>query len=150
MRTPARSLLLRLLLLTVAVAAAAAPARAGAPAAAVAPPPKNVVLVLTDDQTMEAVQRMPYVSSQSWVSFTRARVENGLCCPSRATLLQGRYDVHTGVTNNAQAGLFDPTEALPVWLQRAGYQTGIFGKYLNSYDGVGVPPGWNDSLSATR
>ena len=37
-------------------------------------------------------------------------------------------------------------ETLPVWLQRAGYYTGLVGKYLNGYEtsAVGVPPGYSE------
>jgi arylsulfatase A-like enzyme len=51
------------------------------------------------------------------------------------------------VGTNAQGKLLDERETLPVWLQRAGYRTGLFGKYLNQYPfgrGNYVPPGWND------
>jgi arylsulfatase A-like enzyme len=108
----------------------------------------NIVFILTDDQTMESVAKMPYVSSRTdWISFEQASVNNALCCPSRATILTGQYDTHTGVGNNAQGTALDERETLAVWLQRAGYQTGLFGKYLNAYPfgrGLYVPPGWND------
>jgi arylsulfatase A-like enzyme len=108
----------------------------------------NVVLVLTDDETMDAVARMPYVSSRTnWISFDRAYIDNSLCCPSRATILRGQYDTHTRVENNAQGKLLDERETLAVWLRRAGYRTGLFGKYLNRYPfgkGLSVPPGWTD------
>jgi arylsulfatase A-like enzyme len=108
----------------------------------------NIVYILTDDQTMESVAKMPYVSSRTdWISFDHAYINNGLCCPSRATILTGRYDTHTGVGNNAQGSRLNEAQTLPVWLSRAGYQSGLFGKYLNQYPffrGNYVPPGWND------
>jgi arylsulfatase A-like enzyme len=50
---------------------------------------------------------------------------------------------------------FDDSSSLATWLQKAGYRTGLVGKYLNNYgnnkdpttpvDDVGyIPPGWND------
>jgi arylsulfatase A-like enzyme len=69
-----------------------------------------------------------------------------LCCPSRATILTGRYDTQTGVRNNFEGQLLDDTNTLPVWLQRGGYTTGLVGKYLNNYPWGGpsfVPPGWD-------
>jgi arylsulfatase A-like enzyme len=112
----------------------------------------NIVLVLTDDQTMGSVARMPYVSSRTdWISFDRAYISNGLCCPSRATILKGQYDTRTLVGTNAQGMLLDERETLPVWLRRAGYQTGLFGKYLNQYPfgrGLYVPPGWSQWQAA--
>ena len=118
-------------------------ASTSAPAAA-ATTPLNVVLVLTDDQTLGSLAKMPYLSSQQWIDFPNAVIENGLCCPSRATVLTGQYDTHTGVTHNAQVGDFDPRETLATALQRRGYRTGLIGKYLNMYDGSTVPPGWDD------
>ncbi len=39
---------------------------------------------------------------------------------------------------------------LAVWLQNAGYYTGVIGKYLNQYSASdGVPPGWSDWEVAT-
>ena len=41
----------------------------------------------------------------------------------------------------------DGSETLPVWLRRAGYATGVVGKYLNGYgsrDRSEVPPGWTE------
>lgn len=112
----------------------------------------SVVVVLTDDQTIDAAAQMPYLNSRTdWVTFTRAFVNNSLCCPSRATILSGQYDTKTGVMNNsaAQVGQFHDATALPVALTRAGYRTGLFGKYLNGYPwvfkkgGTYIPPGWN-------
>ena len=76
------------------------------------------MLVLTDDQTIEAVDRMPYVSSRTdWHRFTNAIVNNSLCCPSRATTLTGQYDTRTGVVHNLATGAFRDAQTLPVWLQ---------------------------------
>lgn len=127
---------------------APAPAQVPTPAASAVLERPNVVLVLTDDQTAESVAKMPYVSSRKdWISFDSAYAENALCCPTRATVLQGRYDTRTGVLTNKEAKLFEEAETLPVWLQRAGYRTGLFGKYFNNYPfgrGQYVPPGWDD------
>jgi arylsulfatase A-like enzyme len=74
-----------------------------------------------------------------------------LCCPSRATLLSGRYaHNHSVRSNNADIGgfaHFDQRRALNVWLHRAGYRTGFIGKYMNGYGSTGaryVPPGWDE------
>ncbi|MGB9376937.1 MAG: sulfatase-like hydrolase/transferase [Mycobacteriales bacterium] len=108
----------------------------------------NIVLYMTDDQTMEAVAKMPYVSSRTdWFSFDRAQVENGLCCPSRAATLTGQFDTHNRVGNNDAGHFLNEKETLPVWLQRAGYKSGLFGKYLNVYPfgrGLYTPAGWSE------
>ena len=109
----------------------------------------NIVLIVTDDQTLESVQYMPYVQGQidegNLINFTRAEGNNPLCCPGRATILTGQVDTRTGVQNNAQAGNMRPAETVGPALQNVGYRTGIFGKLLNGYNGAsGVWPGWDD------
>ncbi len=142
-----------LLALSVAAAVAAAttspagtgPATASAEAATTATP--NIVLILTDDQTYESVARMPYVSSRRWITFPHAYAENALCCPSRASILSGQYDYHNNVVNNSTAQRLDETNTVATWLDRAGYRTGLFGKYFNAYPfggGLYTPPGWDE------
>jgi arylsulfatase A-like enzyme len=81
------------------------------------------------------------------VRYSRAMVPTSVCCPSRASLLTGEYAHTTKVWSNDQgwsrfvrAGMEQRTVA--VWLRRAGYRTGLVGKYLNAYLGTGPPPGW--------
>jgi N-acetylglucosamine-6-sulfatase len=121
------------------------------PAAAASP---NVVVIETDDQTVADLAAMPETRAligDAGVTFTRSFVSLSECCPSRATFLTGQYAHNHGVLSNAPPfGGFARLrggETLPVWLQRAGYDTGLVGKYLNGY-GTGdrylVPPGWTD------
>ncbi|HET9769002.1 MAG TPA: sulfatase [Thermoanaerobaculia bacterium] len=117
----------------------------------------NLVLVLTDDQTLESLRVMPQTQQligDAGTTFTNAFVSFPLCCPSRATLLTGQYAHNHGVRGNnppgGGAGALDARETLPVWLQRAGYYTAHVGKYLNGYGGVvppTVPPGWSRWLA---
>lgn len=122
----------------------------------------NVVVVLSDDQRTETVARMPNVQSllaAKGTSFGRAQVPTPLCCPSRASLLTGRYAHDTGVWSNGrpdggwwvvhESGLEDRTVA--VALHKAGYRTGLVGKYFNSFakwsDADYTPPGWDTFLA---
>jgi arylsulfatase A-like enzyme len=113
----------------------------------------NIILVLTDDQTYESIAKMPYVSSLEWITFDNAYENVGLCCPTRATILTGQYDTHTGVLNNMppdDGQALNELQTLPVWLNGAGYTTGLFGKYLNGYPwdrGNYIPPGWDRWIS---
>src|SRR5262249_36056172 len=72
------------------------------------------------------------------------------CCPSRASILSGQYAHSHGVlTNNGPNGgakVFHDASTLATWLRGAGYQTGLYGKYLNQYQDFGtyIPPGWNE------
>lgn len=113
------------------------------------PSQPNIILVLTDDQTLD-IGHMPYLSSRTdWTSFTNAFENVSLCCPSRASILTGQYDTHHGVMNNtgsANGQALDESNTLPVWLKSAGYTTGLVGKYLNGYPfqrGPYIPPGWD-------
>ena len=108
----------------------------------------NVLVVLTDDQPVGMTRRMPTLSSTpGFARFDSYYDNNPLCCPTRATLLTGLYSHHTGVETNLQASRFDDSATLATWLHAAGYETGLFGKYLNNYPwgrGTGyVPPGWD-------
>jgi len=117
----------------------------------------NLVLVLTDDQTLESLRVMPETQrliGDEGTTFSNAFVSYPLCCPSRATLLTGQYAHNHGVRGNnpphGGAGALDARETLPVWLQRAGYYTAHVGKYLNGYGQVvpaTVPPGWSRWLA---
>ena len=77
------------------------------------------------------------------VTFNRYYVSYPLCCPSRATLLSGRYAHSNGViSNDAPRGGWDGYKKkaiyrhnLGVWLQDAGYRTIHIGKFLNHYGG---------------
>lgn len=119
------------------LAAAALALCALTPNAAAADRP-NVVVVMTDDQTVADLQAMPRtraaIAAQG-VTFDRSYVSYPVCCPSRATYLSGQYAHNHGVL-----GLYPPTggygrfghaNVLPVWLERAGYATAHVGKYMN-------------------
>jgi N-acetylglucosamine-6-sulfatase len=109
----------------------------------------NIVVIMTDDQTLESMRVMPNVRNligSQGTTFERHFVSYPLCCPSRATYLTGQLPHNHDVFDNQPPdGGFEklrPAETLPVWLGRAGYQTVHIGKYLNGYKGSVVPPGW--------
>ena len=175
-RRPALIVLLSLSLL--AGAAGGPPGSSGvppsAPAASAAKP--NVVLFLTDDQRFDQIGRcatgaggfdgsdlgtsdqdvavacMPNVKRllmRTGVVFTRGAATTALCCPSRSSILTGRYARHTGVMKNGGAfAAFEDGSTIATWLDGAGYRTGLFGKYFNGYGSKStpagyVPPGWD-------
>ena len=114
----------------------------------------NIVVIETDDQTVESLRVMPNVRTllaQQGTTFANSFASYALCCPSRATLLTGQYaHNHTVLGNTAPNGGYyklDHAKSLPVWLQRAGYYTTQLGKYLNQYGTRNpreIPPGWSE------
>lgn len=135
-------------LLLAALAAFAALAALGSfTSSSAAPKRPNIVMLITDDQDFESLSRMPYVSSRGdWVRFDNNVTHHPLCCPSRASMLTGQTDDHTGVVDLFSGHLLNENSTLATWLQADGYRTGLFGKYLNDYpfpDKRVVPPGWD-------
>jgi len=112
-----------------------------------APRRLNIVFVLTDDQSVESVAKMPFVGSYGkWITFRNAFINNPMCCPSRATIATGLYSHHTGIENNGDRGKFDDSSTIATWLHAAGYRTALFGKYhlgLHGEPPTYVPPGWD-------
>ena len=121
----------------------------GSGQAQAADPRPNVVVIMTDDQTLESMRVMPNVRNligAQGTTFGQHFVSYPLCCPSRATYLTGQLPHNHDVFDNRPPdGGFEKlrkAETLPVWLGRAGYKTVHIGKYLNGYKGNAVPPGW--------
>jgi N-acetylglucosamine-6-sulfatase len=120
------------------------------PTSSPASPLPNIVLILTDDQRWDSLWAMPKVRrllAGPGVRFTNAFAVNPLCCPSRASILTGKYSHGTGVyTNFPPTGgfpAFDPSTTIATVLDERGYETALMGKYLNGYLGTDVPPGWD-------
>lgn len=155
--------------LTLLVSLAAAGHRGGSAEAAL-PAQPSFVVIQTDDQTLDelyatfrhepALRAMPNtldLIAKRGMTFNRYYVSYPLCCPSRVSLLTGRYAHNHGVKGNVQpnGGYFGfsfraaMTHNLAVWLQNAGYRTIHVGKFLNGYgdepydNGATVPPGWS-------
>ncbi|HVD58991.1 MAG TPA: sulfatase [Thermoleophilaceae bacterium] len=123
-----------------------------APVAAAKP---NIVVLMTDDQTLDSMSVMPQTQrllGKKGTTFTRNFVNYSLCCPSRATLYTGQYAHNHGVLGNGPPvggyTRLDTSNWLPLWLQAAGYRTMHVGKFLNGYGRLSspteVPPGFND------
>ena len=137
------------------------------------PDPPSFVVIQTDDQTLDGLyetfsafpgaaitRAMPNtldLIAGKGMTFNRYYVPYPLCCPSRVSLLTGRYSHNNGVKGNVQpnGGYYGfsfraaASHNLATWLQGAGYRTIHIGKFLNGYgdepydDGSHVPPGWD-------
>jgi N-acetylglucosamine-6-sulfatase len=111
-----------------------------------AQPARNIVVIMTDDQDVAGLPVMRHLLGYphgGWVHFTNAFANASLCCPARATLLTGQYAHNHKVLSNAakHTGAFDKYNTLATWLDDAGYQTALIGKYLNRI--TDKQPGWD-------
>jgi arylsulfatase A-like enzyme len=141
-----------LLFTSLALAGSILAGTANAPALAAHRP--NIVLIMTDDQTFEQMRvltKTKQLIGDAGATFGHFFDSFPLCCPSRTTFMTGQYAHNHGVLDNTlpTGGFyrFDALDALPVWLQKAGYHTAHVGKFLNSYGLYTpklIPPGWND------
>ncbi|WP_240197527.1 sulfatase [Nonomuraea lactucae] len=120
----------------------------------------NIVMVLADDLDDGPLAYFPNITRHlvsQGATFDRYFVTNSWCCPSRASILRSQYVHSHGVlTNTAPEGGFDrffaqglERSTMGLWMQQAGYRTGLMGKYLNHYPGASaattyVPPGWHE------
>jgi len=146
------------------------------PETAGAAPRPNFVIIQTDDQPIEqfhgrwrdGMDRRRLIMPNAMrllrdqgIEFSRYMTPYPICAPSRASLLSGNYAHNHGVlrvggSNGGWAAFRSNTilrENLAVWLQRAGYRTLHFGKFMNFYGGMDepvetrVPPGWDRWVS---
>ncbi|CAG5112325.1 Oidioi.mRNA.OKI2018_I69.chr2.g6551.t1.cds [Oikopleura dioica] len=127
----------------------------------------NIVFILTDDLDvamggMTPLEKTRRLLGEAGATFSNAFASTPICCPSRSTILSGRYQHNTKVLNNTVDGNcssqawqdnIEPS-TIGARLQPLGYKTFYAGKYLNMYGlkrspgGVGhVPKGW-DSWNA--
>lgn len=132
-------------------------------------PKTNILLLLTDDQdvllgSFDTESYMPNVHrrlQQKGITFEKGGfVHVPICCPSRSSLLTGKYLHHGSLAkNNSIPGDCysqdwkmneEDHHTLAVHAKKAGYTTLYAGKYLNRYqhsddddDDSSVPKGWD-------
>jgi arylsulfatase A-like enzyme len=109
----------------------------------------NIIIILADDLPATIpLARYPNIQGiqANGVEFSNSLVDFSLCAPSRASFLTGLAAHNHGIKSNRPGGwaAYKSFEAnsLPVWLQAAGYETALLGKYINRYQPSVVPPGW--------
>jgi N-acetylglucosamine-6-sulfatase len=125
------------------------------PSAQVVAERPNFVFIMADDLDERSMGDLPgikQVMGSNGTTFENAYVTYSLCCPSRATILRGQYPHNHDIIGN---GLPEGGEAkfrnlgrdqstMATWLNGAGYQTKAIGKYMNSYNNLYIPPGWDE------
>jgi arylsulfatase A-like enzyme len=105
----------------------------------------NIIIILTDDQGYGDVgfngsTEIPTPGidriANNGVVFTNGYVSFAVCGPSRAGLMTGRYQDRFGFSKNPLLAPKDSTMGLPpgeetmaALLKRAGYRTGVLGKW---------------------
>jgi arylsulfatase A-like enzyme len=138
-------------LLTVAILAVPSVGSRPTPALG-SPAPPNVLIIMTDDQRVDTMGMMPRTLrwfDSGGTEFTNAFVTTPLCCPSRASIMTGRYVHNHDVHNNFSSSSLDQRSTLQRYLHDAGYFTGIAGKYLNDWD-LEVDPPYFDRWAIQR
>lgn len=101
------------------------------------PSSPNIIFIMTDDHGYQAMSAYDdrYIQTpnldriaQEGVLFRNSFVSNSICAPSRAVLLTGKHSHLNGQIDNRVR--FDSSQAtFPKYLQAAGYQTGLIGKW---------------------
>ena len=120
--------------------------------------PMNIVYIMTDDHTAQMMScydtryaNTPNLDriANDGVKFVNSYVANSLSGPSRACMLTGKHSHKNGFTDNTTC-VFDASQpTFPKYLQQAGYQTALFGKWhLESlpqgFDRWEIVPGQGD------
>jgi len=97
----------------------------------------NIVFIITDDHAYQALSaydnkliKTPHIDrlATEGMLFQKAFVTNSICSPSRAVALTGKFSHLNSVRDNLD--VFDTTQVtFPKLLQKAGYETAIYGKW---------------------
>lgn len=121
----------------------------------------NIVLLMADDldnDVFEAAMPKTKARMGQGTTFTQAYVTTPLCCPSRASMLTGRYGHNNGVLRNnpGYPAMRGKATTLPSRLRSEGYRTAMVGKFMNGWERTDAgeagraAPGWDDWVAMRR
>jgi arylsulfatase A-like enzyme len=127
----------------------AAAASAVAPQIRAQPSRPNILFILADDlgygdlgcygQKKIATPNLDHLASEG-VRFTQAYAGSTVCAPSRCALMTGLHTGHGRIRGNDRSGLQPTDTTIASLLKRAGYATGLVGKWgLGAACSPGVP-----------
>jgi arylsulfatase A len=111
--------------------------------------PPNIVFILADDlgygdlgsygQKLIRTPRLDRMAGEG-MRFTQSYAGAPSCAPSRCVLLTGKHTGHSRIRANSDRPLLPEDATVTEALQRAGYATGVFGKWgLGLEDSTGAP-----------
>jgi arylsulfatase A-like enzyme len=121
---------------------------APAPAAQAAVSGPNIFFYNLDDlrdQIPNGVDPLKFMPKlRQWMAdgtrYKNSFVAEPSCCPSRSSLMTGRYPHNNGVQLQSQGPSFDYAHSMACYLQGAGYATYVDGKFLTTWPKSSLPP----------
>src|SRR3984893_8275173 len=107
----------------------------------------NIIFILADDlgygdlgcygQKRIQTPNIDHIAADG-MRFTQVYAGDTVCAPSRCALMTGKHFGHCRIRGNRNDVFLDPSDVtVATVLKRAGYRTGIFGKW--GLGGAGTP-----------
>ena len=110
----------------------------------------NIIFIMSDDHAAHAISSYGGIYDKiaptpnidkigsDGIRFENVFCTNGICGPSRASILTGKYSHRNGFYKNEKGGKFDKDQwTFPKEFQENGYQTALFGKWHLGSEPVG-------------